>query len=147
MNALELFGGIEAIRERITQLITQRLRDMPKSDILELEEALSLSRGALRDFPWGLAPDLSKDLFEKLSCALSISIEEVLGAPRFNGNEALWLDEFKRSDLMVLGNLGTEKQGSGAANSSTEFDLFVTLRAVEELSNQLNQEEHVSQQS
>jgi len=128
-----LFGGRDTILRKMTQLVKDNLLKKPMEFIVYLEKELSLPSGSLLDIVTsGETVDLS--LFQRLSGPLDLSLFEALGSPVFHDQElAYWESQQAQNPMLIAASMGTSHEDQ-KENNSIALNLYVTFRALKELS-------------
>jgi len=134
VEALGLFGGREAVVDRMTSKFTEGLRNLQYWEIELWQDSLALGI-CLFDFASGDQPPDKVDFetFSKLSGPLGLSTAEILGPAKFSDESKPWWErQVKERPLYVAGCLG--RTGTAPAPAVLEdIDAYVLFRAIQEL--------------
>lgn len=116
----------------------QRLSEKKVADLPRLCRSVGLSHNAVSRLVFEDGDvHISYRAFEKLSCALSIAISEILGEAQFEDekHKAEWVDLYKNTRKA---GAATGVAGSTASDEEwIPFATFLALRGVEELAKEL----------
>ena len=134
-SALSLFGGRNAVIDRITETVCEKLQGNDHCEYTnkEIEKYLNLRRGLLKQIKQK-QKKADIDLFEKLEGPLDLpSIYDILGAPDFNRpSRREWREEHGRSPMYVVARGGGRHRGV-IPEKPIKLELYVKLRAIGEL--------------
>ena len=136
-SALCLFGGRNAVIDRMTETVCEKLNgnDHRKYTNKEIEKYLNLPCGLLIQIKQK-QKRVDIDLFEKLEGPLDLSsIYDILGEPDFNTNGTSrqeWEEERKKSPMYVVAHGGGQPHRK-MPKEPIRLESYVTLRAIGEL--------------
>ena len=130
LRAIDLFGGETRVVRQMTDMIREGLASKTVKELGAMERLVHVAERTLVDVATSNR-DVDYVLFETIAPLLKLSIHDVLGAPRFDaGEREVWEKEQQDSPMVVVGLM----QGEGrSADVTVPLEMYVTLRAVEEL--------------
>ena len=133
MKAIDLFdGGESGIRKRITEAVRKRLKEAELDDLALLEEASHLKNGILVDLREN-GDQVDFALFEKVGSAFGVSQFEVFGKPRWKGKDKKAIKEHWEKERKSNRLVATAFCGGGSDQINIPLDMYVTLRAIQEM--------------
>jgi len=117
MEALDLFGGKDLILNGMEVLIAEKMKEMDTEELQSLKDMFGLDFFDI--------PHMTYNKFSELSGILNISILKILGKPTFSTPkiQEYWEKQIEESPMLVVGH----------PEQKISFDLYVSLRAIEEL--------------
>ena len=128
MKAVDLFGGEQAIRDRMLKLMREHIATSTVRNLTLLEDSLYLERGTFVKQLEKKSADV--ELFKKVGSPLGVSVFTVFGKPEWcdESTKKYWEGEMKEKPIAPAAFCN-----GGQGQVDMPLDMYVTFCALNEL--------------